>query len=330
MGKRTYTYDGSEWVGLASPAVSLDNYANMTTTPISGFRNDIINGDFRVWQRGTSFTPSSNLIYTADRFFGFNSGNGSMTVSRQAFTPGNAITGYESEYYLRTVVASVGTSTLFNLGQRIEDVRTLAGQTMTVSFWMKSDANRTVTGFAYQVFGSGGSSATTTQYGTFNVTTSWQRFTATVSLPSILGKTVGSDSYLSIELNLPASIQTTEVWGIQVEPGSIATPFEQRPIGIELSLCQRYFCSSVSNDSNFFHNSYLASPSTGFNEALSVSYPTRMRIVPTLTVSFVSFDNATNGGQLSTVDGFNQYFRHATGGYPYAGWRATYTANAEI
>jgi hypothetical protein len=219
-------------------------YANMATTPISGFRNAIINGKFDIWQRGTSFTPSSSLIYTADRFFAFNNGNGSMTVSRQAFTPGNQIAGYESEYYLRTVVASVGTSGLFNLGQRIEDVRSFAGQTVTVSFWMKSDASRTVTGFAYQLFGTGGSTNTTTQYGTFNVTTSWQRFTATVTLPSISGKTIGANSYLAIELNLPAAIQTTEIWGMQVEKGSIATPFEQRPIGTELDLCRRYFQSN--------------------------------------------------------------------------------------
>jgi hypothetical protein len=216
----------------------------MTTTPISGFRNAIINGGFDVWQRGTSFTPSSSLIYTADRFFGYNSGNGSMTISRQTFTPGNTISGYEPQFYLRTVVASVGTSALFNLGQRIEDVRKFAGQTVTVSFWMKSDASRTVTGYAYQVFGTGGSSTTTTQYGTFSVTTAWQRFTATVTIPSISGKTIGTDGYLAIELNLPVATQTTEIWGVQVERGTIATPFEQRPIGTELALCQRYYETS--------------------------------------------------------------------------------------
>jgi hypothetical protein len=95
-------------------------------------------------------------------------------------------------------------------------------------------------------------------------------------------------------------------------------------------LCHRYYSSSVSNDNNYFHNGYLASPRSDFNEALSVPFPTRMRIVPTVTVSFSSVDNALNGGQVVTADGFNQYFRCANGGYTYAGWRATYTANAEI
>jgi hypothetical protein len=240
LAKKSRVWDGTAWQELASAQTDLTAYSTTAQTT-AGFRNAIINGGFDVWQRGTSFTPSSSLIYTADRFFGFNSGNGSMTVSRQTFTPGNTISGYEPQFFLRTVVASVGTSTLFNLGQRIEDVRKFAGQTVTVSFWMKSDASRTVTGFAYQLFGTGGSTFTTTQYGTFNVTTSWQRFTATVNIPSISGKTIGTDSYLAIELNLPAATQTTEIWGMQVEAGSVATPFEQRPIGTELALCQRYY-----------------------------------------------------------------------------------------
>jgi uncharacterized Zn-binding protein involved in type VI secretion len=241
----------------------------------SGFRNAIINGGFDIWQRGTSFTPSSNLIYTADRFFAYNSGNGSMTVSRQTFTPGNTISGYEPQFFLRTVVASVGTSTLFNLGQRIEDVRKFAGQTVTVSFWMKSDASRTVTGFAYQLFGTGGSTFTMTQYGTFNVTTSWQRFTATVNIPSISGKTIGADSYLAIELNLPATTQTTEIWGMQVEAGSVATPFEQRPIGTELALCQRYYWRGGNASPGIFSSASLA--------RYSVRLPVSMRIAPTIS-----------------------------------------------
>jgi hypothetical protein len=279
MAKKARVWDGSNWQELATAQTDLTNYPNMTTTPISGFRNEIINGGFDIWQRGTSFTPSSNLIYTADRFFGFNSGNGSMTVSRQTFTPGNVISGYEPQYYLRSVIASVGTSTLFNLGQRIEDVRKFSGQTVTVSFWMKSDASRTVTGFAYQVFGTGGSSATTTQYGTFNVTTSWQRFTATVTIPSISGKTIGADNYLAIELNLPAAIQTTEIWGMQVEKGSIATPFEQRPIGTELALCQRYYWRI--NAGTAYARYGIGHAYSTVNAVPLVVFPVTMRIVPT-------------------------------------------------
>jgi hypothetical protein len=329
MAKRTYTYDGSSWQGLASPAVSLSNYPNMTTTPISGFRNAIINGDFRIWQRGTSFTPSSSLIYTADRFFGYNSGNGSMTISRQSFTPGNVITGYEPQHYLRTAISSIGTSGYFNLGQRIEDVRTFAGQTVTVSFWMKSDANRSVSGFVYQSFGSGGSTATTTTYGPFNVTTSWQRFTATINLPSVSGKNIGSDSNLSVELNLPASIQTTDIWGIQVEKGTLATPFEQRPVGTELALCQRYYQSGATISSGWaFYNSGAGDNLRGTN--ITLPFKVTMRSSPTISVTAVSQDNFVLGSSWANADFINAYVRANLTGYPYGIGYITYTAVSEL
>jgi hypothetical protein len=304
MAKKAKVYTGTEWVDLAAATADLSQYANLTTTPISGFRNAIINGGFDIWQRGTSFTPSSNLIYTADRFFAYNSGNGSMTVSRQTFTPGNTISGYEPQFFLRTVVASVGTSTLFNLGQRIEDVRKFAGQTVTVSFWMKSDASRTVTGFAYQLFGTGGSTFTTTQYGTFNVTTSWQRFTATVNIPSISGKTIGTDSYLAIELNLPAATQTTEIWGMQVEAGSVATPFEQRPIGTELALCQRYF-TRIDTQSPFGGVYTLNAVSAANAEFdIVIPLPVQMRSTPTPSTNISAFISGTpTGTQVSLYRG---------------------------
>jgi len=320
LAKKAFVYDGSQWVDIAQSTADLSNYANLTTTPISGFRNAIINGDFNVWQRGTSFTPSSSLIYTADRFFGYNSGNGSMTISRQTFTPGNVISGYESEYYLRTVVASVGTSSAFNLGQRIEDVRKFAGQTVTVSFWMKSDASRTVTGYAYQNFGTSGSATTTTQYGTFNVTTSWQRFTATVTIPSISGKTIGANNYLAIELNLPVATQTTEIWGVQVEKGTIATPFEQRPIGTELQLCQRYYQNFKYHEIAEVVGAIGYAAGNYYYGASSLSVP--MRTTPSVSLSSINFRRydatvlaASNVYFQATGDGVYWAFAASNAGY---------------
>lgn len=301
----------------------------MTTTPISGFRNAIINGDFNIWQRGTSFTPSSSLIYTADRFFGYNSGNGSMTISRQTFTPGNTISGYEPQFYLRTAIASVGTSGAFNLGQRIEDVRKFAGQTVTVSFWIKSDASRTVTGYAYQVFGTGGSSSVTTTYGTFNVTTSWQRFTATVTIPSISGKTIGTDSYLAIELNLPIATQTTEIWGVQVEKGSIATPFEQRPIGTEVALCQRYYQTGATKSTGYsFYNPIGDASLRGEN--ILIAFKVSMRAEPVASITAVSNDNFVLGNTWVNADFLNANVRANNTNFPYGTGYITYTATAEL
>ena len=282
MAKKAFVYDGTNWVDIAQSTADLSNYANMTTTPISGFRNAIINGDFRIWQRGTSFSiPNQVVTYHADRFFTWNAGNGTVTVSRQDFTPGNTISGYEPQHYLRTAVTSVGTSTEFNIGQRIEDVRTFAGQTITISVWMKSDANRTVGVKEFQNFGTGGSTFASMSLGNFNVTTSWQRFSVTTTVPSISGKTIGTGSNFTIEFSLPASNQTTDMWGMQVEKGTIATPFEQRPIGLETMLCQRYYEELNLSFSRWYGANVAASGDRG-----TINYPfsVQKRITPNVTI----------------------------------------------
>jgi hypothetical protein len=105
-----------------------------------------------------------------------------------------------------------------------------------------------------QSFGSGGSPSSnvyTTVTSNIAVTTSWQRFTYTFVMPSAAGKVIGTDansSYTSIRLWVP--VNTTfvfDIWGVQLEQNYQPTPFEQRPIGVELALCQRYYYSSYSN-----------------------------------------------------------------------------------
>jgi hypothetical protein len=163
-------------------------------------KNKIINGDFGIWQRGTSFTPSAAWNYNADRFAMYCAGSGhTPVVSRQTFTPGTApVAGYEGLYFWRYSQAAAGSgNTTNNIAQRIENVQTFANQQVTLSFWGKADASRTVTSEFYQEFGSGGSVGVTTSIGSHSFTTSWQRFTATVTVPSISGKTVGTNSYLT-------------------------------------------------------------------------------------------------------------------------------------
>lgn len=211
-----------------------------------GGRNRIMNGGFDIWQRGTSFSysgPSGD--YSADRWAYYTDGTGSaVTVSRQTFTPGAApVAGYEGTYFLRYNRTAAGTgNTYSNLQQPIEDVRVFAGQTVTISFWAKADAARSVGVSMTQDFGTGGSAAVGLGViGTASVTTSWQRFSFTASLPSISGKTIGTSSKLYLFLYMGNVVSTVDVWGVQVEAGSAATPFEVKPVGDTLRDCQRYF-----------------------------------------------------------------------------------------
>ena len=206
--------------------------------------NYIINGAMDIWQRGTSFSSAG---YTADRWLIQANGSGATrTISRQSFTPGNEISGNEAQYYLRYSQSVAGSGATFNLiDHRIEDVRTLAGQTITVSFWAKAAAAATYTSQVQQVFGVGGSAevqAVSTQ--SISVTTSWQRFSYTFTMPSISGKTIGPDSYVVFRINLPNNATfTLDLWGVQVEAGQYATPFRRNANSIqaELAACQRYY-----------------------------------------------------------------------------------------
>ena len=210
------------------------------------YRNRIINGSFDAWQRGTSFSFTGvSGTYTADRWAFYMDGTGSAaTISRQAFTPGTApVSGYESAYFIRINRTAAGTgNTYSNFQQPIEDVRTFAGQTITVSFWAKADAARTLGLYLTQDFGTGGSSAVGTSTSTASVTTSWQRFSYTYTLPSIAGKTISAtDSKVYMFFQCGNAVSTFDIWGVQVESGSVMTPFEVEPFETTLRKCQRYY-----------------------------------------------------------------------------------------
>jgi hypothetical protein len=227
---------------LASDSEVASLYTPLSS-PVSSYKNKIINGGFDIWQRGTSF--STNNVYTADRWVIVGASGQTVSVSQQSFTPGTApVSGYEGTYFARLGWSGTPSGTYW-FTQRIEDVRTLAGQTVTLSFWAKaSSTTSALTPMFEQNFGSGGSSVVSTTGSAITLTTSWQRFTQTFSIPSISGKTIGTNSYIEVRpFNGSTAVtgNSIDIWGVQVEKGSIATEFEQRFIGDELKMCQRYF-----------------------------------------------------------------------------------------
>jgi hypothetical protein len=210
-------------------------------------KNKIINGDFGIWQRGTSFSNPSTTAYNADRWLVEHDGSGATrTVSQQTFTPAAApVAGYESTYFLRYAVSGGTSNTFQQIEQRIEDVRTFAGNPVTFSFWAKGDAARTINILINRNFGSGGSAADQSSVGsTLNITTSWARYSVTATMASVTGKTIGAGSYAQWILRFAAATaQTIDIWGVQLEYGSTATPFETASGSIqgELAMCQRYY-----------------------------------------------------------------------------------------
>ena len=209
-------------------------------------KNKIINGDFGIWQRGTSFSNPTNGTYTADRWFVELDGTGyTRTISQQTFTPGTApVAGYEGTYFFRWNNSVAGTGNTINaLSTRLEDIRQFAGQTATLSFWAKADASRALTVYAYQQ-STGGSGTVTTTVGTATLTTSWARYTMTVAIPSLSGITIGTNSNIQIRIAMPTGVtMTCDFWGMQMEESSVATAFQTATGTLqgELAACQRYY-----------------------------------------------------------------------------------------
>jgi len=251
--------------------------------PFLAGKNKVINGDFGIWARGTSFTPTASIgFYTADRWACNRDGSGAtVTVSQQSFTPGAApVTGYEAPYFFRFNQSVAGSGGTYNqIVQKIENVQTLAGQTITVSYWMRiSSGTASIANYIQQSFGSGGSSDVYTNTSSATITTSWQRISFTVTLPSLSGKTIGTGSFLGLGFILPINIiQTIDIWGVQLEAGPVATPFTTASGTLqgELSLCQRYYYrSSVQR----FGIGYATSSG---NVNILVPCPVSMRVPPT-------------------------------------------------
>lgn len=220
----------------------VDEIEDSGGTSVIGRKNAIINGNFDIWQRGTSFTATG---YTADRWNAIVSGTGTTTISQQSFTLGQTDVPNEPKYYLR-VAKSTGAASGDYLSSKNESVRTFAGQATVISFYAKASASTTLTPTIRQNFGTGGSPSSVNDAvkSDISVTTSWQKFTITHTFDSISGKTLGTSGNDHIELffNIQNGAgDSVDFAQFQWEKGSVATNFEVRPIGEEIHLCKRYY-----------------------------------------------------------------------------------------
>jgi hypothetical protein len=258
------TSDGTSWSSAAA-------------SPTNGYRrNRIINGGMQVDQRNAgasqTFTAAAALAYSVDRWYGYCTG-ANVTGQRVA---GSSINQYRYQF---TGAASV---TAIGFGQRIEaansydlnnDTATfsvdLANSLLTTVTWTASYANTTDT------FGTL-ASPTTTQIatGTFTVTSTVTNYTASISVPA--AATTG------IQIVLTVGAQTSGTWtvgNVQLEAGSVATPFERLPISETLMLCQRYYLKL--GGATAADIAFSGFPTSGIFGYLTLTYPVTMRTNPT-------------------------------------------------
>jgi hypothetical protein len=291
-----------------------DNLGGAVPPFVAG-KNKIINGDFYVNQRNLTSTTSSG--YGFDRW-NFLTTNGTVTHSAQTFTTGTApVTGYEGANFARIVTTGQTLASAYTIyRQNIENVRTFAGQTVTLSFWAKANSGTPKIAMEFeQSFGSGGSpsSFVTVYAGQATLSTSWVRYTATIAIPSISGKTIGTTTNSSSLLltlwfsagsdfsdrtgSLGIQSNTFDIWGVQVEAGSVATAFQTATGTLqgELAACQRYYyrANSAGAAYTIFSFGYTDNTTTAL---IMTPVPSYMRVFPTsVDYANLAFQEAQGG-----------------------------------
>lgn len=304
------------------------------------YRNYLINGDFDLWQYATSQTSSG--YGSDDRWT--NSNNGSTkTHSRQAFALGQTAVPGNPTFFSRTAVTSVANAANFVVKtQRVENVGTLSGKTVTLTFWAKADASKNMAIALEQFFGTGGSPTTTVTIGAqlIPLTTAWTRFSKVFTLPSVSGSTLGSDindaltvlfwfdagaNNASRSASIGQQSGTFDIAHVALNEGDvsmIADPFEFRAPAEERVLCQRYYeIGNARWDGNVTNATPYTTP---------VFFKVTKRVIPTVVqtnVSNVSFP-ATTSSSLTVVSGY--WSTRNANTTANGNWLESWTASAEI
>ena len=288
-------------------------------------RNRIINGDMRIDQRnaGAALVPIPQNTYTVDRLLYSASQSGKFNFQQNAFA-GTGPDGFPN--YAGFVVASAYTASaaeFFSTSQRIEGFNTsdlewgtAAAKTVTLSFWVQSSLAGLHSGALVN-----SSFNRSYPYGfTVSAANTWEF--KTITIPGDTSGTWSTTNGMGIGLtfNLGCGsdyLGTANAWaaanksgvtgavsvvgtsgatfyitGVQLEAGSVATPFERRPYGQELALCQRYYARLV----GFASGGQLGlGMSTGSTACWANFYtPQPLRATPT-----VSFSNIVNSDQVN-------------------------------
>jgi ribosomal protein L27 len=274
--------------------------------------NAVINGGMDIWQRGTSFTGGLGNVYGADRWL-FNV-TSARTYSRQTAS----LDGFQ--YSLRIARNSGSTDTgtpIAVYSMESADSYRFAGKTVTLSFWAKAGANFsaasnafaiqwfTGTGTDQNVYTAGYTGSTTVANTTRTITTSWARYSITVTFASNVTETGFFLFYTPT--GTAGANDWVEVTGVQMELGSVPTEFKRASGGTiqgELAACQRYFnrFSSADNPYNNFSTGNVRQTGAGADSFFSFVFPVEMRIAPTaVTLANITSCRIQQGATDTTV-----------------------------
>lgn len=261
----------------------------LNSGPLAGFRNRIINGGFDVWQRGTTGAITGTYSHVAtDRWKMWQTGATGATVSRVA----SDVAGFT---YMMKAGRNAGNAVTGNLGAayalETKDSISLQGKTVTLSFYAKAGANfSAASGVMYALLATGtgtdqdpGLIPSAGWTGSVFVFNTAQAITTTTTRYSFTGTISGAATQVGIYLYyMPVGTAGADdnvyVTGVQLEPGTVATPFEHRPYGVELALCQRYYYRITPTVANGIFGPAMA-VATVYAGVL-IPFPVPMRVAP--------------------------------------------------
>jgi len=256
--------------------------------------NLLVNGGFDIAQRGTSFPVSGGAsVKTLDRWTVYGAAGNTLAVFQATQAVGTVGAG-DHVVNLIGVQRTVTGSADPQLYQAIENVRTAEGQTITVSFLVNSTVSGTLGCSVAQYFGTGGApSASVLVNQTFTVAaaSTYERKILTFSVPSISGKTLGTNNDHSLQLMFFISTArgngTFYFGNIDLRLGTIApAQFLRRPVQEELALCQRYYQTL----SSLIHSGYSTAGAAFW---IDRPFQTAMRATPTTTFNSITYNNAS-------------------------------------
>jgi len=319
--------------GVSANIVSLlgaaDYGAALTLAGVSR-KNLIINGNFNIWQRGTSFTSVASVTYTADRFNYQKTGAMVHDIAQSSDTPTSAESGYNSTVSLHATLTtpddSLAAGDLTTIKYTLEgyDYAPLEGQTAALSFWVKATTTGT---YCINFRNSANDRSYIVEY-TIDTTNTWEKKVIPITFDYSggtwdLGDGIGlkvtwvlaagtnwhgaADTWLSTgdlatssQVNGVATGSTNfRLSQVQLEVGSDATQLEHRAYGEELALCQRYFCKTFPQGTAPAQSAgstgalaYRVHVSGQQNDGVMWKFPVIMRTTPT-TITYYSTGNAS-------------------------------------
>jgi hypothetical protein len=283
---------------------------NNLFSQVGDSKNRLINGDFSVAQRGTSFTSTNSAnnddTYTLDRWYILSDGNDAIDVTQET-----SVVPTNQKYAIALDVETVNKK--FGIAQIIENINCvgLTGNTVTLSFKAKvssttkldnvkaaivawSGTADTVTSDIISAWNVEGTNPTLIANATYENTPANLNLTTSYATYSITA-TVDTASTGNIIVFIWSDVTDTTlgdflyITDVQLEPGAVATPFERRPIGTELALCQRYFQKSYNPDVALGANTSIGAVTmtphgtTSYAGFGTVYFPVAMRAAPSVT-----------------------------------------------